>query len=82
MAVTEEQLGAWWADLTDDDRTLLMDVGLEPTMHSGVVTLVDTLSGLPRLRGSFGGTPFPERMPEPLRVFVMARRNERNAAKR
>jgi hypothetical protein len=81
MAVSQEQLEAWWAGLTDADRTLLIDHAYEPTMNSKTLALVDTLAGLPRVRGSFGGAPFPERIPEPLRTFVKARRNERDAAK-
>jgi hypothetical protein len=81
MAVTEEQLESWWSARSDEERTHLMDVAFEPTMDIRTVTMVDTLAGLPRLRGSFGGAPFPERMPEPLRTFVRARRNERDAAK-
>ena len=78
----QEQLETWWAGLTDDERAHLMDVAFEPTMDRLTLALVDTLPGLPRLRGSFGGVPLPERMPEPLRPFVRQRRNERDAAAR
>jgi len=81
VAVTEDQLEAWWAGRTDEERTHLLDVVFQPTMDTLTVALVDTLAGLPRMRGSFGGAPFPERMPEPLRSFVKQRRNERDAAK-
>ncbi len=80
MAVSQEQLEAWWAGLTDADRTLLIDQAYEPTMNSKTVAVVDTLPGLRRVRGSFGGAPFPERIPEPMRTFVRALRNERDAA--
>ena len=57
-----------------------MDVAHQPTMDTMTAALVDTLPGLPRFRGSFGGVPLPERLPEPLRSFVKARRNDRDAA--
>ncbi len=79
MAVTEAELDAWWSARSDDERAHLMDVSaIQPTMDPRTEALVATLPGLPRMRGSFGGAPFPERLPEPLRTYVRHRRNERD----
>jgi hypothetical protein len=82
VAVSEDDIESWWLSLTDEERTHLMDVAFQPTMDTMTVALVDRLPGLPRMRGSFGGAPFPERMPEPLRSYVKQHRHQRDEASR
>jgi hypothetical protein len=82
MAVTREDVERWWEGLSEEDRVHLATVGDLVTMSPKTERIIETLPGLPRMKGSFQGLRLPEPMPEPVRSFVREHRIWKHGAPR